>query len=153
MTRYITWLLAFVLLSACALTVTSPLITVTNAPPIVQTLPPSNPYAPHAGDEVLSRGSVFLNATQILILETYPVQVVLMLQGNLPTPCNVLRVRVEPPNGQYRIIVEVYSLTEINSPRICAQVEMPFEVEIPLGSFSPGHYAVWVNGVMIGQFD
>ena len=84
-------------------------------------------------------------------MESYPVQIMLALKGSLPTPCNQLRVVDNPPDKQNRIQVEVYSV--LDPEQMCAQVLEPFEANIGLGSFPRGHYSVWVNGEMVGEFD
>lgn len=86
-----------------------------------------------------------------MIMESYPIQVMLTLQGSLPTPCNQLRVIAKPPDEQNRILVEVYSV--IDPKKVCVQVLEPFEANIGLGSFPPGHYSVWANGEPIGEFN
>ena len=101
-----------------------------------------NPYAPQAGDGTLSRGTIYLDSTQVLVLE---------LIGNLPDPCHHLRVAVNPPDNQNRIMIEAYSVFDQNS--MCIQVLEPFSARISLGSFPGGHYTVWVNGGNIGEFD
>ena len=113
--------------------------------------PAPKPYAPQPGDSQLSRGNVFIDSSELLILESYPVQIMLVLKGNLPTPCNQLRVATNPPDKQNQIYVEVYSV--ILPDQMCAQVLEPFEANVGLGSFSAGHYSIWVNGEMIGEFD
>jgi hypothetical protein len=75
----------------------------------------------------------------------------LVLEGELPTPCNLLRVVVNPPDEQNRIYIDVYSVSD--PEEICIQVLDPFEANIGLGSFQSGHYSVWVNDEMIGKFD
>jgi hypothetical protein len=116
--------------------------------------PPANTppaYLPQVGDGNLDKGNVYIDSAEILILESYPVQIMLSLQGNLPTPCHKLRVDIQPPDEQKRIFVDVYSVSDPNS--ICAQVLEPFDASIPLGSFPTGHYTVWVNGEKVGEFD
>ena len=99
----------------------------------------------------LLRGNAYLDSAELLTLESYPLQFTLVLKGNLPTPCNQLRVDVSPPDAENKINVDVYSMT--NPDRICAQMLAPFEENIPLGSFSTGHYTLWVNGELIAEFD
>jgi len=55
--------------------------------------PPSvnNPYPPQTGDAAFTRGEVFLNAAHVLVMESYPLQFALVLNGDLPTPCHQLR--------------------------------------------------------------
>jgi len=141
--KRILFLLPF-LLAAC--TPAGPAPTPTpELPPLIQ------PYAPRPGDSSLSRGNLYLDSAELLVLESYPVQINLVLQGNLPTPCHELRVSVTAPDNENRILVEAYSLSDPQA--ICMQVLQPFEASIPLGSFPAGHYSVWVNGEKIGEFD
>lgn len=159
MNRWITLILSLVLLVACLPTNVLPSLAPTNvitATPFHQNMPPTNepsanPYAPQPDDKVNSQSNVYLDVAQIRVLESYPIQVVLTLQGNLPTPCHTLRVRVNPPDSQKHITVDVYSLTD--QAKLCVQVLKPFDANIPLGSFPAGHYTVWVNGEQIGEFD
>ncbi|MDI6768721.1 MAG: hypothetical protein QMD04_03495 [Anaerolineales bacterium] len=119
------------------------------------TLPESSsfdlPYEPQPSDAVLVRSEVYLDETDILIMESYPVQIALLLQGSLPTPCHALRVAVSAPDAKNRIFIDVYSVTDPN--QICIQVLAPLNSTVPLGSFASGHYTVWVNGEQIGEFD
>lgn len=115
------------------------------------TRPINSAYLPKADDGKLTRGNVFIDDSQLLVMESYPVQIALALRGSLPTPCNQLRVIANPPDEQNRIQVEVYSV--IDPEQLCAQVLEPFEANIGLGSFPAGHYSVWVNGEMAGEFD
>ncbi|MGA1842696.1 MAG: hypothetical protein ACMUIU_18930 [bacterium] len=108
-------------------------------------LPPAqNSLDPQPGDENLIRGPVYLNETQLYVLESYPMQVRLQLKGYLPTPCYQLRAVVSEPNSQNRINVELYSLENPNLS--CATVLEPFDETVSLGSFTGGSYTVWVNG-------
>jgi len=113
--------------------------------------PLNNSYLPEPGDSALSRGKVFIDSSDLLIMESYPIQVALALKGSLPTPCNQLRVVANPPDGQNRIQVEVYSV--VDPEQMCVQVLEPFEVNLNLGSFPTGHYTVLVNGEVVGKFD
>jgi hypothetical protein len=106
---------------------------------------------PQRDDGNLTRGNVYIDRSELLIMESNPIQIALMLRGSLPTPCNKLRVIASPPDEQNRIQVDVYSV--IDPEQICVQVLEPFEANTGLGSFPSGHYSVWVNGEMIGEFD
>ncbi len=107
--------------------------------------------APQAGDERLARGPVFIDGQELLIAESYPVQVSLVLTGSLPTPCHQLRV-VAPTQANTRneLRLEVYSLADPD--KMCSQVLVPFEVKVPLGSHAGGTFSVWVNEDQIGEF-
>jgi hypothetical protein len=50
-------------------------------------------YQPAEGDEKLKRGTVHLNpeASEIVIMESLPVKVNVILRGSLPDPCHELR--------------------------------------------------------------
>lgn len=111
----------------------------------------SNSYAPQPGDGALTRGNVYLDSTDLLTMESYPLQFMLALKGSLPTPCHQLRVFANHPDAENKIIVDVYSVTQADT--MCAQVLQPFEVNFPLGSFPAGHYTLWVNGQLIAEFD
>jgi hypothetical protein len=98
-----------------------------------------------------TQGPVFVDASQILVLESFPVQLELDLEGNLPTPCHELRWSVEDPDEQGRIMVVVYSVSdpELN----CIQVLHPFNEQIPLGSFTDGTYSVYLNGELVDEVE
>lgn len=109
-----------------------------------------NTYAPQPLDSGLTRGEAFLDFKEILSLESLPLQFMLHLTGSLPTPCNQLRVSVNTPDAENKVLVDVYSVT--NPEKICTQVIEPFDVNIPLGSFPAGRYSLWVNGEMVAEF-
>jgi inhibitor of cysteine peptidase len=98
----------------------------------------------------MKRGEATINESEVLLLESYPVQVVLSLKGTFSTPCNHLRAKVEKPDAENRIQVEVFSLYDPNE--ICIQVLQEFETNIPLGSYPNGSYTVWLNGIQVGEF-
>ena len=132
-------------LTACAPSMDEP---VSSDDPVT---PPTSDYAPSADDVGLSRGEVFIDSKDLLTMESFPLQFMLNVKGNLPTPCHQLRVAVSPPDSENKITVDAYSVTDPIS--ICAQVLEPFEVNIPLGSFPTGHYTLWVDGEQIAEFD
>jgi hypothetical protein len=113
--------------------------------------PAGDPYEPQPGDENLTRGNVFIQEMDILIRESFPPQIALTLSGELPTPCNQLRVQVSEPDADNRIDVEAY--TVVNPDLACIQVIEPFNANISLGTFPGGHYSVWVNDELAGEFD
>ena len=106
------------------------------------------PWEPAVGDENLVRGEVFIEKQEVIVQESFPPQFVLKLSGALPTPCHQLRVKVNGPDAQNQIQVEVYSLAKPDE--ICIQVLEPFEESIPLGSYTSGEYKVLVNGKQAG---
>lgn len=119
----------------------------TNEP--VPTKPSS--YIPSPADSNLTREQIFLDSSDLLTMESFPLQFLLKLKGNLPTPCHQLRISVNPPDSQNTINIDIYSVVDPNT--ICAQVLEPFDVNYPLGSFPTGHYILLVNGIQIAEFD
>ena len=126
---------------------------VTSPPPgDVPTIEPSqNPLAPQPGDQSLTRGKVFITEASLMIRESFPPQVSVSIQGELPTPCHQLRAEINQPDSDNKIAVEVYSV--VNPDLVCIQVVEPFEESLDLGTYPSGHYTVWVNGEMVGEFD
>ena len=79
-----------------------------------------NPFGPKPGDDTLSRSNAFVNEKSLVIRESYPPQVSLSLNGDLPTPCHELRAEIAPPDPDNKILVDVYSVVD---PSVaCAQV-------------------------------
>ena len=152
-----TFLLTFLAVS-CAGTPATPNTlspdTVVTSPPegtMPANEPSENPLAPKPGDEKLTRGTVFINESELVIRESFPPQISLMFRGDLPTPCHEIRAVVNPPDDENKIIVDAYSV--VDPEVICTQVLQPFEEGIDLGTFPSGHYTVWINGEMAGEFD
>ena len=117
--------------------------------------PAPQPWEPQPGDKLFERGAVFLDVAEIIVLESFPLQVRLHLEGSRPTPCHALRVAVAPPDASNTIAVEVY--TVVDPGQACTQVLAPFDETIPLGSFPTaehpsGTYTVVVNGEKAGEF-
>lgn len=155
--RFASLILVMLALAAC----TAAPASATPPPDTAVTSPPAggiptneaqlNPLFPQPDDAQLTRGEAFVNESGLLIRESFPVQIGLSISGDLPTPCDRLRVAVEEPDSENRINVDVYSVFE---PGIaCIQVLEPFEEVVDLGSFPSGHYSVWVNGQLAGEFD
>lgn len=123
--------------------------TPTPQPPVV-TYPVNNPYEPQVADAGLLRTGFDITTISLLAKNTDPPQIVLILSGTLPSPCHTLRARVSPPDAAYQVHIELYSVT--NPDLNCTAVLKQFEAEIPLGSYSPGLYDVWINGQYAGNF-
>jgi hypothetical protein len=113
--------------------------------------PMKNPYAHQPHDSNLTRGEVFIQEKGLLVRESYPPQISLSVSGGLPTPCNELRVQVGEPDETNNIKVDAYSVVDPNM--MCIQVLKPFQASIDLGTFPSGHYSVYVNGELAGEFD
>ena len=99
----------------------------------------------------MTRGPVYINETELLILESFPVQIEIVIRGALPTPCASLEWSVEAPDAQGRISVEAFSLQ--NPTLACIQVLEEIEERLAIGSYSEGSYSVWLNGELVGEFE
>ena len=108
-------------------------------------------YLSLPSDVNLTKASAFIDSADLLFVETDPVQINLILGGHLPTPCHELRVKIEAPDDENDIHVEVYSVADPEV--ICAQVLRAFNETISLGSYPTGSYMIWINGKKIGNFD
>lgn len=138
MHRTFSGLLLAVLLSACGGDADQPVDSTT------PTTPPSAPL--EIPDDA---GPVFVETTDILLMESFPVQVALHLTGTLPTPCHQAVWEVEDDGTT--IAVRLASITEPDV--LCAQVLEPFDISIPLGDFESGRRVVTLNGAAIGDFE
>ena len=159
MKHFIYILIFTVLLTACG--PVSPISPVSPDSPVANSddssvISPGTPmsndqYVPQPGDTALTRGSVFLESSNILIMESFPVQISVNLKGNLPTPCNHLRTVIGKPDADKNIKIDLYSVIDPNT--MCTEVLQPFDVNLPLGSFPSGHYTILINGEKVGEFD
>lgn len=111
--------------------------------------PAANSWDPQPGDNKLEMGGVFINGKTLVVMESYPPQYMLSIEGDLPTPCNQLRVKVGEPDALGQIAVEAYSV--IDNSMACIQVLFPFMVNIPLGSYVGVTYSVLLNGEKVGE--
>jgi hypothetical protein len=92
-----------------------------------------------------AHGPVYLDSVEVLLLESYPVQVRALVKGSLPTPCHSLDWEVSGPDDAGRITLDLYSTAEDGA--VCVQVLEPFEESIDVGSFASGSYVLVVGGV------
>jgi len=94
-------------------------------------------------------GPVFTESTEILYLESFPVQVRLVVRGSLPTPCHEAVWEVD----DLGTIIEVRLWSSVLLGQDCAQVLEPFEVSISLGLFETSTSVVVLNGEEIGRLE
>ena len=120
--------------------------------PTHSAIPPSS-YEPQPDDAKFERGQVYLDleSSRIVLRESLPAQVSLILNGSLSTPCHKLRVVVTPADPQKEIRLEVYSV--FDPKEVCITLIQPFNATIPFGSYSGGHYRVYVNDQLVVEFD
>jgi len=82
---------------------------------------------------------------EMIILETFPVQVQLAASGYLPDPCTIIyQATQERTANHFLINISTYRL-----PGACIQIIVPFKEVIPLEveGLSAGTYTVEVNGI------
>jgi hypothetical protein len=107
-------------------------------------------FAVQSNDGGLKTGPVYIDRSKIMMKESYPVQVELVLTGNLPTPCNMLRVVSAEPDENGHIEIEAYTVSDPD--KMCAQVLTPFVALVPLGEYTEGAYTISINDVESGDF-
>lgn len=102
-------------------------------------------------EDGMMRGEIFMAGAAVQVKESMPVQVELLISGNLPTPCHQIKYKISQPDAENQIMVELYSVSDPDT--MCTQVLQPFEETISLGEYASGKYSVWLNGSLIGEFD
>ena len=111
---------------------------------------PGSPLDPLPGEDQMVRGEVTVSSSELIIKESYPLQVDLAVKGTLPTPCHHLRASIDEPDRENNIHVELYSVVDPNM--ICAQVIQAYDEKIPLGTYPDGTYSVYLNDELVGEF-
>ena len=91
----------------------------------------------------------FVDTAEILLMESFPVQVALSVTGSLPTPCHQPVWEVQDDGQALHV-----TLASVADPEMaCIQVLEPAELSIPLGSFESGARTVILNGEEVGDFE
>ncbi len=106
---------------------------------------PTATTPPSGGDEPPVPGTAQVGSIEILILESFPVQIHVLAKGQLPDSCTTLdQITQEQDGDTFRV-----TITTARPEEVCAQVLTPFEETIPLDVYglAAGTYTVDVNGV------
>lgn len=140
-THILSWLFVLTVLSACGAKAT---------PAALQF---DNPYAPQPGDSDLMSGDLTIDSTSVFLTKSQPPQVMVNFDYFQPTPCYQLRVEVNGPDEQNRIILKGYAVTEKDKPCNLMALATPLQASLNLGSVPAGHYTVFLNDNQIGEFD
>ena len=117
--------------------------------PITEPLPPGevpNPRPPIDGN---IDGEVSIDSTDLLIMESFPIQVSLWVEGEKPTPCHEIFWIAEDTGDA----IEIDMISQVASDQSCAQVIEPFMISVPLGSWADESRIVVLNGEKVGSFD
>jgi hypothetical protein len=94
-------------------------------------------------------GEVSITETDLLIMESFPIQVSLQVEGEKPTPCHEVFWTVEDTGET----IEITMISQVNSDQLCAQVISPFIISVPLGSWADQSRDVVLNGEAVGSFE
>ncbi|NWF65222.1 MAG: hypothetical protein HXY38_13060 [Chloroflexi bacterium] len=147
--RLLAFFIALLLLTSCAPAPTAEPTPSATLPYRIS--PDENPFAPQIED--IGRQAAVVTITAVNLSERYefsPPRSAIRFVGYMPSVCNELRIEIAPPDEQYRVFINIYSL--INPDVQCDNVFQQFEAGILLGTYSPGRYSVWVNGSLVGDF-
>ncbi len=107
-------------------------------------------FPPQPGDQAMAQQKFFLDSASLQPDQAHPGWTDLMVAGSLPTPCNILRAQVNPPDNQNKIVVNAYSVYP--KDKICNQMVQPFSGRIAiLGDYPSGKYTVVVNDTTAGE--
>jgi hypothetical protein len=102
----------------------------------------AGPGAPPEG-----RLDVEVERVELLQLESFPVQLVLHVEGWLPNPCAKPEwIVAGPSDSAGRFQVDLHAVPQWNEA--CIQVLAPFDVNIPLGP-APAGFEIVLNGEVV----
>lgn len=139
------------LLTACGL-LDSPTPTTEvepTVPTIVVTDPavtPTTVSGTAVGTEVASQGQAFIESVQVAVLESFPVQVNVTVNGNLSDGCTSLAgINVQQQGATFVLDVQ----TNYNNQAACTQALVPFSETVALNvqGLAAGTYTVVADGV------
>ena len=94
-------------------------------------------------------GEVWVTEADLRIMESFPIQVMLDVSGEKPTPCHEIFWTVED-TGE---VLKIEMISQVASGEMCAQVIEPFTIAVPLGSWADEDREVQLNGEVVGSFD
>ena len=118
---------------------------------VVETPALPEPQPQPTKGSAMVEGNVFIDVAEVQVMESFPVQLSLHLEGNLPTPCHQLKYEVSGADEQGIIRVEAWSGAPAD--QACIQVLEPFEENIPLGTAEEGSFTIMLNGEQVGSVD
>jgi hypothetical protein len=146
--KQIVFLLLILILSACTAQPTQAPTPTASAPYVLKQ--EENPYTPRTEDLSMKQDGVIL--TSVGLSERFdltPLRAELHILGSMPSVCSELRIKVNPPDIKYQIVIEIYSIADLKLH--CENVFQQFETTILLGAYSAGQYKIWVNNSYVGD--
>ncbi|MEX0865101.1 MAG: hypothetical protein WD269_09545 [Acidimicrobiia bacterium] len=90
-----------------------------------------------------------ISGASLRIMESFPIQVALDVEGDKPTPCHEIFWTVED-TGE---MIEIEMISQTAADQACTQVIEPFIIAVPLGSWQGESRDVTLNGEPVGSFD
>jgi hypothetical protein len=117
--------------------------------PIVEPGPPNSVPEPRPPIDGNIDGEVWITGTDLRIMESFPIQVMLDVSGDKPTPCHEIFWTVED-DGE---VIDITMISQVSSDQVCAEVIEPFTIAVPLGSWEGESRQVVLNGEEAGSFD
>lgn len=78
--------------------------------------------------DTVGKSPLHIDEIEVLVAESFPVQLFLHVIGNAPTPCHQVAYLVETEGDQIQV-----QLTTAAEDGMCAQVLQPVDVSVPLG--------------------
>jgi hypothetical protein len=94
-------------------------------------------------------GEVWVTSADLRIMESFPIQVMLDVTGEKPTPCHEVFWTAEDTGDA----IEIEMISQIASDQSCTQVIEEFIVAVPLGSWDDEARDVYLNGELAGSFE
>ena len=94
-------------------------------------------------------GEVWVTVADVRIMESFPVQIMLDVTGDKPTPCHEIFWTVED-DGE---VIAIEMISQVATEQVCAQVIEPFTIAVPLGSWTEESREIELNGEVVGSFD
>jgi hypothetical protein len=94
-------------------------------------------------------GEVWVTGADVRVMESFPVQIMLDVTGDKPTPCHEIFWTVED-DGE---VIEIEMISQVANEQNCAQVIEPFTIAVPLGSWTEESREIRLNGEVVGSFE
>jgi hypothetical protein len=117
--------------------------------PIVEPGPPGSIPEPRPPIDGNIDGEVWITSTDLRIMESFPIQVMLDVSGEKPTPCHEIFWTVDD-DGE---VIDITMISQVASDQVCAQVIEPFTIAVPLGTWEGESRQVVLNGEEAGSFE